>query len=92
MFFLPHAGGSASFYFPVSAALAPRVEKLADGTELIASAVGFETSVEAIATGERVRVARRIRNSDRAFGAMLSGEIARRYGNEGLPDDTVVIA
>jgi glutamate synthase (NADPH/NADH) large chain len=30
-----------------------------------------------------------IRNSDRAVGAMFSGEIARRYGDEGLPDGTV---
>src|SRR5262249_9071577 len=32
-----------------------------------------------------------IRNSDRAFGAMLSGEIARAHGGEGLPDDTIHI-
>src|SRR5205807_10163150 len=30
-----------------------------------------------------------IRNIHRTVGAMLSGEIARRYGSEGLPDDTV---
>lgn len=30
-------------------------------------------------------------NTDRSFGAMLSGEIARRYGREGLPDDTIRI-
>ncbi len=30
-----------------------------------------------------------IRNVHRAVGAMLSGEIARRYGSEGLPDDTI---
>jgi glutamate synthase domain-containing protein 2/glutamate synthase domain-containing protein 3/glutamate synthase domain-containing protein 1 len=32
-----------------------------------------------------------IRNTDRTVGAMLSGEIARRYGNAGLPEDTVRI-
>ena len=32
-----------------------------------------------------------IRNADRAVGAMLSGEIARRYGDAGLPDDTIVV-
>ncbi|HEY1401595.1 MAG TPA: glutamate synthase large subunit, partial [Terriglobales bacterium] len=32
-----------------------------------------------------------IRNVHRSVGAMLSGEIARRYGSEGLPDDTVQI-
>ena len=30
-----------------------------------------------------------IRNVHRAVGAMLSGEIARRYGSQGLPDDTI---
>jgi glutamate synthase domain-containing protein 3 len=32
-----------------------------------------------------------IRNADRTVGAMLSGEISLRYGEEGLPDDTVQI-
>ena len=32
-----------------------------------------------------------IRNVDRATGAMLSGEVARRYGHEGLPDDTIMV-
>ncbi|MFT3774649.1 MAG: glutamate synthase large subunit [Minicystis sp.] len=30
-----------------------------------------------------------IRNTHRAVGAMLSGEVARRYGHAGLPDDTI---
>jgi glutamate synthase (NADPH/NADH) large chain len=30
-----------------------------------------------------------IRNVNRTVGTMLSGEIARRYGHEGLPDDTI---
>jgi glutamate synthase (NADPH/NADH) large chain len=30
-----------------------------------------------------------IKNTDRAVGGMLSGEIAKRYGHEGLPDDTI---
>jgi glutamate synthase (NADPH) large chain len=32
-----------------------------------------------------------VRNVHRAVGAMLSGEIARRYGSEGLPDETIQI-
>ena len=28
-------------------------------------------------------------NTDRSVGAMLSGEIASRFGNDGLPDDTI---
>ena len=30
-----------------------------------------------------------IRNRDRAIGAMLSGQVALRYGHAGLPDDTI---
>jgi glutamate synthase domain-containing protein 2/glutamate synthase domain-containing protein 3 len=30
-----------------------------------------------------------IRNTHRSVGTMLSGEVARRYGSEGLPDDTI---
>ena len=37
----------------------------------------------------QVRTALAITNADRAVGATLSGEIARRYGSEGLPDDTI---
>jgi glutamate synthase (NADPH) large chain len=43
----------------------------------------------AIETGEPVTIEAEIRNADRTVGAMLSGEIAARYGHEGLPDDTV---
>ncbi len=32
-----------------------------------------------------------IRNIQRAVGTMLSGEIAKRYGNKGLPEDTITI-
>jgi glutamate synthase (NADPH) large chain len=45
----------------------------------------------AVAVASPIRMVRKIRNSDRAFGAMLSGEIARRHGEKGLPDDTVVV-
>jgi glutamate synthase (NADPH/NADH) large chain len=36
-----------------------------------------------------VRLTAGIRNIDRTAGAMLSGEIAKRYGHTGLPDDTI---
>jgi glutamate synthase domain-containing protein 3 len=43
----------------------------------------------AIDHGERVVLARQIRNVDRAVGALLSGEIARSHGETGLPPGTV---
>jgi glutamate synthase (NADPH/NADH) large chain len=36
-----------------------------------------------------VRIEMPIRNTDRATGAMLSGEVAKRYGHEGLRDETI---
>ena len=45
----------------------------------------------ALGRGERVSVALPVRNVDRAVGAALSGEIARRYGAAGLPDDTLTV-
>jgi glutamate synthase (NADPH/NADH) large chain len=32
-----------------------------------------------------------IRSLNRTFGAMLSGEVAKRYGHKGLPEDTIAI-
>ncbi|MFD1328139.1 glutamate synthase large subunit [Mycoplana ramosa] len=32
-----------------------------------------------------------VRNVDRSTGAMLSGEVARRYGHKGLKDDTITV-
>src|SRR6185437_10141405 len=53
--------------------------------ELIAAAM------PAIENGQPVRLERTIRNVDRTVGAMLSGEVARRHGHDGLPEDTVSI-
>jgi glutamate synthase domain-containing protein 2/glutamate synthase domain-containing protein 1/glutamate synthase domain-containing protein 3 len=44
---------------------------------------------EAIDHGTPVDFRMPIRNIHRTVGAMLSGEIARKYGSAGLPDDTI---
>ncbi|MEP2236207.1 MAG: glutamate synthase large subunit [Alteripontixanthobacter sp.] len=46
----------------------------------------------ALERGEPVRLERTIRNLNRTVGAMLSGEVARRYGHAGLKPDTIRIA
>src|SRR5438477_1072714 len=46
-------------------------------------------SQAALDRGAPVRISTAIRNVDRTAGAMLSGEIAKRYGHTGLPDDTI---
>jgi glutamate synthase (NADPH/NADH) large chain len=43
----------------------------------------------ALDRGAPVRIETTIRNTDRTAGAMLSGAIAKIYGHEGLPDDTI---
>jgi glutamate synthase (NADPH/NADH) large chain len=40
---------------------------------------------------EPVIISTSIRNVDRSVGAMLSGEVARRYGHEGLPDGAITV-
>ena len=46
---------------------------------------------KAIDEKEEINLDYAIKNTDRAVGTMLSGEIARRYGEEGLPDSTINI-
>jgi glutamate synthase (NADPH/NADH) large chain len=43
----------------------------------------------ALDRGAPVRLQTAIGNTDRAAGGMLSGEVAKRYGHEGLPDGTI---
>jgi glutamate synthase (NADPH/NADH) large chain len=46
----------------------------------------------ALDRGAKVRLHAEIRNIDRTAGAMLSGEVAKRYGHAGLPDDTIHVS
>ncbi|MDZ4315481.1 MAG: glutamate synthase-related protein [Azonexus sp.] len=43
----------------------------------------------ALEKGQKVQIETSIINVNRTCGAMLSGEVARRYGHAGLPDDTI---
>ncbi|RJX30161.1 MAG: glutamate synthase subunit alpha [Oxalobacter sp.] len=45
----------------------------------------------ALDKGERISFISPIRNVNRTVGAMLSGEVAKRYGHVGLPEDTIHI-
>ena len=54
--------------------------------ELIAAAA------PAFTDRQPVRIERGIKNLNRTVGAMLSGEIARRFGHAGLPDNCIRIA
>ncbi|MBC3871075.1 glutamate synthase-related protein [Undibacterium oligocarboniphilum] len=45
----------------------------------------------ALETGEKVSFISPIKNLNRTVGTMLSGEVAKKYGHAGLPDDTIHI-
>ncbi|HUP96050.1 MAG TPA: glutamate synthase large subunit [Burkholderiales bacterium] len=51
----------------------------------------IELAQPALERGEPVAIDMPIRNINRTVGTMLSGEIAKRYGHDGLPDDTIRI-
>jgi glutamate synthase (NADPH) large chain len=51
----------------------------------------LQLSRPAIEQGQQVRLRRRIQNKNRAVGGLLSGEIARAHGGEGLPDGSIEI-
>ncbi len=49
----------------------------------------IELARPALENREPVRAEIAVKNTDRTIGAMLSGEVAKRYGHAGLPDDTI---
>jgi glutamate synthase (NADPH/NADH) large chain len=51
----------------------------------------IELAKPALEEQQPVQITMPIRNCNRTFGAMLSGEVAKRYGHTGLPEDTIKI-
>jgi len=49
----------------------------------------IENAKNGLENREKVVLDHEIQNINRTVGAMLSGEISRRYGDDGLPDDTI---
>jgi glutamate synthase domain-containing protein 2/glutamate synthase domain-containing protein 1/glutamate synthase domain-containing protein 3 len=84
---------SRIFHQPdVAADVARRqVEEQDHGLAKALDHVLIERSRPALERGEKVQFIQNVRNVHRTVGAMLSGEVARRYGHEGLPDDTIHI-
>jgi len=52
----------------------------------------IENARPALESGTPVQIVETIHNTDRSAGAMLSGEVARRYGGAGLPEDSIAIS
>ena len=76
---LPPSGGARRNVQPAN----PLPERSPLGDRL------WEDARHAVETGQPVVLHYRITNVDRTVGARLAGEIARRYGNAGLPDGTI---
>jgi glutamate synthase (NADPH/NADH) large chain len=49
-------------------------------------------AMPALEHGTPVRIEETIASVDRTAGAMLGGEVAKRYGHAGLPEDTIAIS
>ncbi|MEL0020662.1 MAG: hypothetical protein VW709_12380, partial [Rickettsiales bacterium] len=49
----------------------------------------IEQTKDAIENGTPLSIEMPIRNINRTVGAMMSGEIAKRHGHAGLPEDTI---
>jgi len=67
------------------------VEKQDHGLEKVLDHTLIAQAKPALDEGKAVVIETEIRNFNRATGAMLSGEVAKRYGSKGLPTDTIVI-
>jgi glutamate synthase domain-containing protein 2/glutamate synthase domain-containing protein 1/glutamate synthase domain-containing protein 3 len=51
----------------------------------------IERAQPALERGEAVVIEQAIRNTDRTLGTILGSEVSRRYGEQGLPEDTITL-
>ena len=61
------------------------------GLDHVLDRVLIEKAEDSLENKTPVRFELPIRNANRTVGAMLSGEVSKRYGEEGLPEDTIQI-
>ena len=62
------------------------------GLELALDHTLIDMARPALENAEPVEIELPIRNSNRVVASMLSGEVAKRYGEDGLPEDTIRIS
>jgi glutamate synthase (NADPH/NADH) large chain len=84
---------SKIFHQPEVPASEPRyqVEEQDHGLEKALDHKLIQQAQLAIEKGEKVSFISPVKNLNRSVGAMLSGVVAKKYGHEGLPDDTIHI-
>ena len=80
LFHKPEVDGSVAIY---------HCERQDHGLDKVLDRKLIELAKPALEERKPVRHELAITNRDRAVGAMLSGEIAKRYGHEGLREDTI---
>jgi glutamate synthase (NADH) large subunit (EC 1.4.1.14) len=82
---------SRLMYFPVEAK-ENAIHRIKDQEHKLDDALDISlitTSRMAIDKAMPTVMTKTIKNTNRTVGAMLSGEIAKKYGNAGLPEDTI---
>jgi glutamate synthase (NADPH) large chain len=86
-----HVDISKLIYFPPEAKIYPLFCKQAQNHRIddILDVGLIKSSGKAINKGQKVWISSKIRNIHRAAGAMLSGEITRKWGYRELDDDTI---
>ncbi|MDD2659065.1 MAG: glutamate synthase large subunit [Methylococcales bacterium] len=82
IFYKPDVDGLTAVY---------NCERQEHGLEKALDHVLIAQAQPALENGQAVIINTPICNVNRTFGAMLSGEVAKRYGHKGLPDDTIAI-
>ncbi len=80
IFYMPHMPADVAVY---------NSERQDHGLEKALDLRLIELAQAALERGEKVTIDTPIRNINRTVGTMLSGEVAKRYGHDGLPDDTI---
>ncbi|MDJ0869697.1 MAG: glutamate synthase large subunit, partial [Myxococcota bacterium] len=64
-------------------------QRLADELEEVLDQKLLELAAPALERGERVEIRLPIANTDRTVGTILGSEVSRKYGEAGLPDETI---
>jgi glutamate synthase (NADPH/NADH) large chain len=80
IFHKPHAPKGVAIY---------NSEKQDHGLDKVLDNELIRVAMPALESRKPVKAEFKIKNTDRTAGTMLSGQIAKRYGHAGLPEDTI---
>ncbi len=81
----PYAGPKENVIFDPKQVYDFKLEKSKDVTILL------KQLKNALEQGQRKSIALEVTNTDRSFGTIFGSEITKRYGGDGLPEDTFVV-